>query len=75
MPTKKFYLPAKTRRALGLPTPTRMRKYKRVRPTKRRGKKYAPTPSFQKQMKLYENQHVEKKFIPLKNRTNGPARS
>jgi hypothetical protein len=26
-------------------------------------------------MKLYENQHVEKKFIPLKNRTNGPAAS
>lgn len=32
-----------------------------------------PTKSFEKNMKLYENLHVEKKFISMFNRTNGPA--
>lgn len=39
-------------------------------PNKRRT---VPTKSFQKNMKLYENQHIEKKFIRMNNRTNGPA--
>lgn len=32
-----------------------------------------PSKSFQKNMKIYENNHVEKKFIPFTNWTNGPA--
>lgn len=46
------------------------RKYTKAKSSTKRRK---PTKAFSKQMKLYENLHVEKKFIPLKNRTNGPA--
>lgn len=48
---------------------------KRTRPRRRvyKRKSYKPTKSFQKNMTKYENQHVEKKFIPFTNWTNGPA--
>jgi len=38
-------------------------------------RRYAPSKTFSKNMKLYENQHIEKKFISMNNRTNGPAAS
>ena len=39
----------------------------------KRRSKTSVSKSFQKNMKIYENQHVEKKFIPFTNWTNGPA--
>ena len=39
------------------------------------GKKYKPTKAFSTQMRKYENLHMEKKFIPFKNYTNGPSAS
>ena len=53
----------------------RLRRGKAYKP-RRRGvgtKRYAPAASWQKQMTKYENQHMEKKFIPFTNWTNGPA--
>ena len=53
----------------------RLRRGKAYKP-RRRGvatKKYAPAASWQRQMTKYENQHMEKKFIPFTNWTNGPA--
>lgn len=46
-----------------------------LKPRKKYGKKYNPSKSFQINMSKYENQNMEKKFIPFSNFTNGPAAS
>lgn len=77
MPRRTFALRPATRARLGV-LPSKFgpnRKFRKQRKFGKKGKKYQPTQSFQKQMKLYENQHVEKKFIPMRNRCNGPGAS
>lgn len=52
----------------------RLRRNKAYKPKRRgvRTARYAPAANWQRQMTKYENQHMEKKFIPFTNWTNGP---